>query len=152
MQTVATQHPEEIKKLTNGKLEKVVNTILRYEVKMSDLQTLRRVLEAYWYTPAKDMDLSQAKGFLSREYKREKGLIKDKPAENINQPAVKYLFETVQNFIERFIKAQHVENMAEGFDLVEDIFEALKSELSPTEQRAMTAIVTYLRGKEMSGG
>lgn len=152
MQTVASQDTEEIKKLINGKLEQVVNTILRYEVKMSDLLLLRRVLEAYWYTPAKDMDLSQVKEFLSEEYKSEKEWLKYKPAEYINQPAGKYLFETVQAFIERFIRRKHVENITESFDLVEDIFNAVKSELSPTEQRVITAIVTYLRAKEMSKG
>ena len=117
---------------------------------MSDLQTLRRVLEAYWYTPAKDMTLAQAKKFLSQEYQREKALVKQKQPEVINQPAGKYLFETVQSFIERFIKAEHIKDVTEGFDLVEDIFEAVKSKLSPVEQRVVTAIVTYLRAKKIS--
>ena len=150
METLANQDPEEIKKLTNGHLERVVNKVLRYEVKMSDLQVMNRVLDAYWYTPAKDMNLEQSKEFLSSEYKKERQVVNTQE-DLTTKPAGKYLFETIQSFVDRFIRAEHIDNLENGFDKIENIFESIKDELNPSEQRAVIAIVTYLKGRQILG-
>ena len=150
MQILANQNPKEIKKLTNGELESVLNNILRYEVKMPHFQIINRVLDAYWYTPAKDGDLKERKDFFGEEIKKQRSEI-SKKQEIIDAPAGKYLFEIISSFVERFIKGRKAGNLEESFDLIEGIFENVEQDLSPVEKRALAAVVTYLRAKKVLG-
>jgi len=150
MKVLESQDPEEIRKLTNGELEKVLNNVLKYEVKMSHLQTINRVLEAYWYTPIKDAEVEEANSFLSKEIESQRKEIENNP-EIVEQPAGAYLFETIESFVNRFIKGKKTENLEQSFDLIEGIFKTVEKELQPAEKRSLAAIVTYLRAKKMMG-
>ena len=59
MKMLANNDEESISKLTNGTLEKVLNAVLRYEVKQENVQAVTGMLEAYWYSPLHKLDLKK---------------------------------------------------------------------------------------------
>nr|PIY94992.1 MAG: hypothetical protein COY67_01620 [Candidatus Komeilibacteria bacterium CG_4_10_14_0_8_um_filter_37_78] len=152
LETLQGQDSEAIKKLTNGQLESVLNTILTYEVKQPHWQVLKRVMEAYWYSPAAEMDMEKESGqlasFLTSEINSQREIM-DQEVGSETMPGGSALLNTIKDFADKFIAGQKVDDKAQAFDLIEDIIELASQALNDTEKRAITAIVTYLRAKKM---
>jgi len=152
MEILEKQDPDEIKKLTNGELERILNNVLRYEVKTPHLKTLNRVLDAYWYSPVEKLNFENNKAelenFLGAEIERQRKINKD---EEISKPAGTYLFETIESFVEKLIKGKKTDDLDRSLELTETIFDSVKSSLNNTEKRAVNSIITYLKAKKMAG-
>jgi len=154
MDTIEGDDIEKIRKLDNGKLEDTLNTILRYEVKKSHLKVLNKVLDSFWYTPAKDIDLEEEKGRkeLSKWFEDQiKSQRKEIEKEDFEDPAGTYLFEAVEGFVDKFIKAGYVESKVQAFNVLDGVIDNASESLNSVEKRAITTIVTYLRAKKMKG-
>ncbi len=154
LEIIESQNEDEIKKLTNGRLESALNNILRYSVKIRHLESLRKVLESYWYTPISSLDLDNPENRkeIGEFFKSELGFNKEelkKDSEFLDKPAGSHLFETIRSFAERFAVQNKTKNIAESYTLLENIFELAKNELDSTERKAITAIITYLKAKKM---
>jgi hypothetical protein len=151
LETIENDDVEEIKKLTNGKLEDTLNVILRYEVKQNHLKVLKNVLDSFWYSPASSMDFDENKEELAKWFDYQ---IEDErkkiTEEDVDLPAGSYLFGTVENFVNKFIKGGLVDDKSQAFDVLDKITDVAGNKLNNIEKRAITVIVTYLRAKKMS--
>jgi hypothetical protein len=151
-----------ISKLSNGVLERALNLILSHEVKRSNVRAVTRMLESYWYGPIsklegkrRDIEMQEA---LEDEIMRER---KETPTTDELANAGTDLMKTVRSFLTKFEKAgktsasEQITNKQypiinkRGLDLLERILDLAKKELNQTEQRAMTAVIGYLRAKKM---
>jgi ribosomal protein L29 len=155
LETIKGDDAEAIKKLTNGQLENALNTILKYSVKVPHLEALKRVMEAYWYTPTSSLDLSDAKNrveagkFFTDELRSVRAELAKKP-EVTEKPAGNYLFDSVRDFSDKFVKQEKAKGIKESYDLLEKVFESAQGSLNDTERKAIAAIITYLRAKKMT--
>jgi len=142
---------DSLKKLSNGKLEEALNTILKYEVKADNLKIINNLLSAYWYSPLNKINFNQAdnqfyfKDTLKAEINRVKNEIEINP-ELKDKPAGSELFNSIKDFNTKFNK----NSGTNGLDLIDRIIDINKSELSVTEHRALTVITNYLRAKKMA--
>ncbi|MFH1668219.1 MAG: hypothetical protein ABH884_04345, partial [Candidatus Komeilibacteria bacterium] len=152
LNTLQGQDTEAIKKLTNGQLESVLNMILTYEVKRPHWQVLKRVIEAYWYSPAVEMDFvkdgDQIAHFLTSEVITQREILTRESASQ-TMPGGSALLKMIKDFIDKFTTSQKVVDQTQAFDLIEKIIDLAGKELNDTEKRAIAAIVTYLRAKKM---
>jgi len=150
MKILESHDEESIKKLTNGELEKVLNTVLRYEVKQENLQAITGMLTAYWYSPMHKMDLDKIDDktnflkFFESEIERSRDR---QPVESFSDPGNK-LFGTIEEFINHFAKNK---TKGEGLAIMEEITGLVDSKLNATERKALTVVTTYLRAKKMRG-
>ncbi len=150
LQDIGAGDMESISKLSNGVLERALNLILSHEVKRSNVRAVTRMLESYWYGPInklegkrRDMEMQEA---LEDEIMRER---KETPSADELATAGTDLMKTVRTFLTKFEKAGKSQSSKEGLDLLERISKLAKKELNPVEQRAMTAVIGYLRAKKM---
>lgn len=149
-----TGDPAKIRELSNGKLESALNAILKNEVKNSHVNVISRVLDAYWYSPAKDLNIENIEEkvnlfkFLESEIKNARDA-SEKENKELGKPAGTYLFDLVRDFAKKFEKEGKVKNIEEAYNLIDQVAISLKEELNPTEQRAIFAIVTYLKAKKV---
>ncbi len=139
-----------IGELTNGKIEAVLNTILQFGVSKDNLKTVTNTLNAYWYTPIKDLDLNNLddKAEILRFFENEAKKGKDEIEEGSNIHQGTKLFETIENFIQRFSKSKN-ENRGKGFEVIENFSKLIDPILSKNEKNALVATVTYLKSKKM---
>jgi len=146
---------EAIRQLTNGRLENVLNILVK-KVRVSNVKALEGVLSAYWYTPAKDLDLKNAGqkaefiGFLEAAVANARKAA-EKNGAVLEKPAGAYLFEMLDDFTRRFIKGEKTKNQSEAFDLLEEVIDLNKHNFSDIERKSAAAIITYLRAKKMKG-
>lgn len=141
-----------IKNLTNGELESVLNTVLKYDVEVENVRTLENVLNAYWYTNLHELDLGQSEGqekfaeFFAEELKVQK----EKLGSEIKNPG-SALFAIMENFMKKFRQANKVDSVEGAANLTNVIFDSVKNQLTPTECRAAAGITTYLKAKKIKG-
>ena len=140
-----------IRKLTNSKLEHALNVILRHEVKESHLRVVDRMLNAYWYGGlrtadriAADIELRKA---LEDEIARERK--EARVPKEMTKPAGTRLLETVREFVGRFQRGKVASSPREAFDLLDRVTALSKDALSDVEERALVAVVQYLRAQKM---
>ncbi|MFZ4632485.1 MAG: transglutaminase-like domain-containing protein [Patescibacteria group bacterium] len=150
--TIGLNNLEELKKLTNGKLEDALNTILKYEVKGDNLKVVSNLLSSYWYSPLNKLDFNNTddqayfKDTFKKEINRVKSEIEASP-ELKERPSGSELFNLIKDFKDRFTKNSN----DSGLDLIDKIVDLNKDELSNTELQALTVISNYLRAKNMLG-
>src|SRR4030042_597681 len=154
MKIIKSKDADAIRKLKNGELEKILNAVLKYEVKIPHLKTLERVLNGYWYTPIKDLDLSEIENkvqFLKFFEEEIKAIREEEKDLKLDKSAGEFLFDTIENFSKRFLKSGKTESQGKAFDLLEDIIDINKDNLNEIERRAAAAVITYLRGRGIVG-
>lgn len=148
-----TLNVEEIKKLSNGVLERMLNAIL-YGIKQDHVEVLSRVLNASRYAGfdvSKLLDRSDVaseiefRKFLEQEVKAEKSILHENRERRGEE-----LFELITDFSQRY-KKDFGGDDKEAFDVLDRIFDAAKGALNPIESRSVSAIVTYLRAQKMRG-
>ena len=150
--TIGLGDLDSLKRLTNGKLEDALNTILKYEVKADNLKVVSNLLSSYWYSPLNKLDFNNTddqayfKDTFKKEINRVKSEIEANP-ELKERPSGSELFNLIKEFKDRFAK----NNTDSGLDLIDKLVEINKTELSNTEQQALTVISNYLRAKNMLG-
>ena len=150
--TIGIGDLEALKKLTNGKLEDALNTILKYEVKADNLKVVSNLLSSYWYSPLSKLDVNSVedqayfKDTFKKEISRVKSEIEAHP-ELKERPSGSELFNLIKDFKNKFAK----NSTDNGLDLIDKIVDINKAELSITEQQALTVISNYLRAKNMLG-
>ncbi len=136
---------ETIRELSNGVLEGVVNTILRYGVKESHVQVLRTLLNASQYSQMKIQtldftDLRQMRlfrEFVAREVQRERESASSRVA-----PAGAELFSLVESFGRR--------NGPKAYEQLERVFDEIRPYLDSMEARALIATIKYLEAKRIA--
>jgi hypothetical protein len=150
LQILESNDEESIKKLTNGTLEKVLNAVLRYEVKQENVQAVTGMLEAYWYSPLHKLEAEKVGGaagfseFFESEVKR----ARNRPAvETYADPGSK-LFETVETFLRRFGREADADT---GMATMKNLVDSIGDRINKTERKALVAITTYLQAKQMMG-
>ncbi|MCR4280324.1 MAG: transglutaminase domain-containing protein [Candidatus Komeilibacteria bacterium] len=149
MNVLTSNDTEAIKKLTNGDLEKVLNTVLRYEVKQENMQAITGMLQAYWYSQLHKLDLDEPHDkvqfikFFEAEIKQARQTTGSLAADPGSQ-----LFETVETFAKKFADGDSTQS---GLLLINKITDLVRDRLSETEQKALAAITTYLKAKKMKG-
>ena len=153
IQEILNSYDEEsIKKLTNGKLEEVLNIVLKYDVSEKNVQVLENLLQSYWYTPFSKLDLQQItnKNSYSRFVEKEIETQKEALKENIKNPGSK-LFGVVEEFIQKFQKSGKVSSSQEALLIIDSITDAAKKHLTAQEIKSLTVISTYLKAKQIKG-
>lgn len=169
-----TNNEEDIRALTNGDLESVLNTILRSGVKgvkKEHTRMLNGILNASRYSlfnvakmKVSDPESTVAQvevfdpieraayqSFLSKEIKTIKAA-SDKRVRTkhpIDEMDGSRFFALIESFVDRFEK--DTEDRAKAFQLVDMVLDAAKENLDPIESRAAVAVVQYLRAKKMAG-
>ena len=108
------------------------------------------MLESYWYGPInklegkrRDMEMQEA---LEDEIMRER---KETPSADELATAGTDLMKTVRTFLTKFEKSWKVPIFKRRTRSSRTHLEAREKELNPVEQRAMTAVIGYLRAKKM---
>ncbi len=146
MEILASHNEESIKKLTNGELEKVLNMVLRYDVKAENLQAINGMLQAYWYSSVHKLDLAEVDDKIKflKFFESEINSERESKLESVADPGSK-LFETVEKFVQRFAKG---ENIQQGLDIMDSISSLVGNKLSESERKALTVVTTYLRVKK----
>ncbi|MBU0647997.1 transglutaminase-like domain-containing protein [Patescibacteria group bacterium] len=144
---------EELAKIDNGVLEQTLNEYLSSRVKQSHVKSLRRMLEAYWYSPTHKADISD------KELKREIGLFlanqirakKEKLAiEDKKIGAGKDMMEMVIDFADKFRRDNDNLSEAEALDKVKQITAAVpEGLLTRVEVEIIGLITKYLQGNRM---
>ena len=152
---ISGYNEEEIKQLENGKLEEALNIVLKYKVKEPHLKILERLFDFYWYTPVHDLDIrqidqkidfiSQLSAAVSRQRERMGDLEKEEPA-----PAGQQLLEMIGEFAKRFARGGRVSGESIAFELLQEIVDAAKDELTETERTSAYLVINYLRAKRVS--
>lgn len=152
LETIRRGDTEAIRRLDNGRLERVLNVILSHEVKQSHADMLTEALNVYWYGGLNRLDEANQTIELT---KLMEGYLGDRralqmPGGEEPKPAGTQLFGTIEDFIRKFKKTNRSDDAA-ALDRLDRIYAASRNALDPVEARAFSAIVTYLRGKNMAG-
>ncbi len=150
--TIGLNDLEALKKLTNGKLEDALNTILKYEVKADNLKVVSNLLSSYWYSPLNKLDFNDAndRAYFKDAFKKEINRVKSEIENNSelkDRPSGSELFNLIKDFKDKFSK----NSQDNGLDIIDSIVEINKAELSSTENQALAVISNYLRAKNMIG-
>ncbi|MDO8669576.1 MAG: hypothetical protein Q7K65_04760 [Candidatus Buchananbacteria bacterium] len=150
------QDTETVRRMSNGELERIVNNILKYQVKESHLAIIERLFEHYLYTPVHNLDLNNPKqkgeilvelaGAVERQRKR----LKEEP-EKDTTPAGNRLMQMMQDFLRRFSADEDAESKDDAFAVMEKIVELVQNDLNEVEQKSAFAVLAYLKAKNISG-
>ena len=147
---------ETVRKMSNGELEKVLNNILKYQVKESHLAIIETMFNYYWYTPIHRLDLanpyqqSEAVLELASAVGKERKKIAEQP-ERDETPAGSKLMQLMQDFLGRFTVAGATEDKNAAIGLMEKIVELTQNDLSEVEKKSAFAILAYLKAKNILG-
>jgi translation initiation factor 1 (eIF-1/SUI1) len=156
LKMLASTDLDKIRQMTNGELEDVLNKILKYTVDVSHFHTINRVLESYWYSPIKNKNLDNLEDkveilkFLSQEIENQRKMAVENEADQ-QKPAGSLLFETIESYVQKFLKGGKGENNKQCFDLLDGLIDLNKNNLNEIEQKASVAIIAYLRAKNIGG-
>lgn len=141
---------EDVRKLSNGVLERAANVMLTHDVTRANVRALTRLINAYWYGGLErrkgrkyDLEIQKA---LEWELIRER---KEATEQDAREPAGKDLMDAVHEFIQKYTRAYPDASHTDAIDTLEHIVTLAKKELTPTEYRVVTAVVGYLRAKKM---
>ncbi len=142
---IANNDVERIRSLSNGELENIVNTILRYGVKESHFAVIRSILDASQYSQLNLRQLNLAdsaqvetfKNFVTSEIERERTQTGASVA-----PAGNELYTLIERYIQR--------NGSESYAQLEQIFDLIRPQLGDIEARAFMATVKYLEAKRIT--
>ncbi|PIS11755.1 MAG: hypothetical protein COT73_02315, partial [Bdellovibrio sp. CG10_big_fil_rev_8_21_14_0_10_47_8] len=150
MKILDSHNVESIRNLTNGKLESILNAVLRYEVKQDNLAAIKRMLEAYWYSPARAFDLSKGKDLDGFRSFFASEIVAGRESLNLldDSQVGSLLFNTVKDFLAKMSKASGQE---QAYNRLEQLADTLSQSLNKTENKALAVIVTYLRAKQIKG-
>jgi hypothetical protein len=147
---------ESVRKMSNGELERVLNNILKYQVKESHLAIIERLFDYYWYTPVHELDLdnpyqqSEAVLELASAVERQRKRLIAQPEQD-QTPAGNKLMQTMQEFLRRFETAGATEDKDSGLRLMEKIVELVQNDLSDLEKKSAYAVIAYLKAKNILG-
>jgi len=146
--------PDKIRRLKNGQLEKVLNTVLR-QVTNSHLSVIENILNTSRYTGfdisriIKDNDL-EAKidliKLMESGIQNERGKVRD-----VSPFKGGELLNLIEEFILRYSKDRGVSGRKEALSIIEKTFGLIGDKLDPIESRSVTAILTYLKAESISG-
>ncbi|MFA6594031.1 MAG: transglutaminase-like domain-containing protein [Candidatus Buchananbacteria bacterium] len=147
---------ETVRKMSNGELERVLNSILKYQVKESHLAIIESLLNYYWYTPIHQLDLAnpyqqgEAILELAGAVDKERRKLAEQP-EKDETPAGNKLMQMMQDFLGRFVVAGATEDKNAAVNLMEKIVELAQNDLSEVEKKAAFAVLAYLKAKNILG-
>jgi hypothetical protein len=147
---------ETVRQMSNGELERVLNGILKYQVKESHLAIIERLFDYYWYTPIHQLDLanpyqrSEAILQLAGAVERQRQRLASQP-ESDETPAGNKLMQTMQDFLGRFTVAGMTEDKDEALTMMEKIVELVQNDLSEVEKKSAFATIAYLKAKNILG-
>ena len=154
LKAIDSHDEQSIRTLENGKLEEVLNIILKHQVKKPHFLILERLFDYYWYTPLNKIDTEglagkvQIRQELSGAVKRlrQKGM--SESAEK-TAPAGQKLLEMIESFANRLVANKKTTNSKQAYDLLEMIVDMAKDSLDETERKAAYTVINYLRAKKM---
>jgi hypothetical protein len=146
-----TKDDQAIKKLSNGKLERALNTILHHEVTDLHTDVLKEMLNVYWYGGLNKMEGIQSDLELRKtmEDVLDARRVALAGRGKTTGGAGTELFEAVQDFIRKYKKAEGVKDSGPALDTLDRIGGIAIQALQPTEQQALDVIITYLRAKKV---
>lgn len=154
MEELMSLRVEDIAKIDNGELEKILNDYLVLVTKKSHFKIVERVLNTYWYTGSerKDMlnqDIKRKIQFLLlEEFGKEYNSILE---EDKKVASGKEMFEMVETFINKFKKQDKNLTTSQALENIRIIIDTVpKGLLSRPERVVMEIIVKYLEAKKMS--
>ncbi len=154
---------ETVRKMSNGELERTLNSILKYQVKESQLVVIERLFEFYWYARSEKSALPIAKLDLANPYQRLEAMVELTGAverqrkrilnqpEKDNVPAGNKLMQMMQGFLSRFEAVGVSEDKYAAIDLMEKIIELVQNDLTEVEKKAAYATIAYLKAKNILG-
>jgi len=151
-----TLSEEELKELSNGRLEEALNNLLSYNINNDNLKRITKILEAYWYSPLSKLDLSkvensiQASSFLATQLEKVEDVVNDENKATSSLYGSE-LFNVLENYISRFKRDEMIEDTNAGLDVLEKIYELAKNDLNIIERKALSATMNYLRAKNIKG-
>jgi hypothetical protein len=151
-EVLKSKDAQAIKKLSNGKLERALNTILHHEVTDSHTDILKEMLNVYWYGGLKRMEGIQSDLELRKTMEAildTRRLTRGKEMTTKKTEAGTELFEAMQDFIRKYKKSEGTGDSNQALDALEHIGDIAKASLQPTERQALDVIVTYLRAKKV---
>ncbi len=136
-----------ISHLQNGKLERALNIILRYEVKQPQLKTIEHLLNVYWYNGIARLDRIKEQAAL-------KNALKDALEQTQTSPALPMssvsagtdLLESVRTFV---LRMQRVHSTKDVFARLNQVTKLSADHLSDVEHRALMAVIAYLQAQKM---
>lgn len=142
---------EAIRRLSNGELEQVLDAILYFEVKESHLNVIQRLLDALEYSPVgldklnirEEKQRDSLAEFITNELRKVREITREEARE---AKAGHKLFELVRLTSNRWQKR----GVKDIYELLEIASSAVEDSLEGPERRALTAIITYLRAKQMA--
>jgi len=147
---------QDIRNLSNGELEKVVNTLLRHKVRESHVGTLERIFNAARYGGFKPEDILsndltkkvEFRGFVQEEAKAERNSRQEQGRSDVEKHAGKKLMTMITEFSRNYAKDVRYQE-ADPFDIMERIVDAAARNLDDIESRSAYALIAYLRAKRM---
>lgn len=141
---------EQIKNLTNGELESLLNVVLKYEVKKSHLNILEVMINAARYGGKEIPQKGEAKKevefrqFVENEIERSRKLDSN---ENQYIPAGERLMTMITQFSDAYERETRSRDQA--FQKLERMVELSASKLNEIEKKSAMVVITYLRAKKM---
>jgi hypothetical protein len=129
-----------IEKLQNGELEKMLNVVLKYEVKAEHSRVIEGILNAVRYSglpvfSEKIEDQIAVKRFLEAEIKRERGInVQMSP----DSDSGTQLFDISREYVGQ-----------DGIDNLDKVIKLVDPYLHKTERRALMLLVKYLKAEKM---
>ncbi len=138
-----------IEQIQNGELERMLNAVLKYEVKKSHENVITRLLEASRYggVPVFSDNLEdrlKVEQFLENEIKNERG----KSMYDENSSSGTELFGTFREYIDRYEKES--QDRSEAIKKVERVIHLTEQYLNKTEKRALLLLIQYLKAEKMN--
>ncbi|MBP7804656.1 MAG: hypothetical protein KA052_00340 [Candidatus Pacebacteria bacterium] len=147
-----TENPEKAKEIVainEEDLTRDLNILLKHNAKPQHLAALHNLMNAFWYTDAKDAFKDEGidgqlawRKFLSNEMRR-----KDLPTTFLEKEAGTMMIEEIKDFAGKMIDAKYANNSHEAIDHIEKVASSLKNELNEDENLALGAIIKYYKIK-----
>jgi hypothetical protein len=159
--TLASYTEEDIKKLSNGELERILNIILKYKVKESHLNVVETVLSGARYSGVINLDnLNFANmddqmlvlEFFEKEINRTRDNQERKRASGEKMSKVsagKEFFNTIHEYMDRYRRDDSSYSTEEVANKLEKLISLTEKFLDPIETRAAIATINYLKAKNM---
>lgn len=154
VRTLERMNPDEIKLLTNGKIEHAVNAVLTRETKHRDARVIEHVLNVLLYSPVSlerfdwtnIIDKSKVLGFVDEEVTRERLLDAGHPD---TKAAGVRVMNAFTQFLEKYQRRYPGNTQEQAFSTIEHIFDGIRAQLDPVEYRVAIVVLTYLRARKM---
>jgi hypothetical protein len=143
---------EAIARIQNGDLERMLNTVLKYEVKEVHTKVITRLFESSRYggLPVFSEELGdkvQVQKFIDGEIRSERSKNSSEVDEKIGLAGTT-LFDTFREYVDTYAKEQGG-SREEGIRKIEHIIDLAEPVLGKTENRALRLITQYLKAEKM---